>query len=77
MRTTLDLDEEVLELLKKVAAATGKSAGAAASDLIRCGLAPEEALIVRDGLLTFPAPAAGITAVTTTELVDQLFDELP
>ncbi len=75
MRTTLDLDEEVLELLKKVAAATGKSAGAAASDLIRRGLAREETLLERDGLLTFPTPAAGITV--TASLVDRLFDELP
>ena len=75
MRTTLDLDDDVLAAVKQVATVSGRSAGAAASELIRRGLAQTRSLQRRDGLLMFPEPAAGVKV--TAELVDRLFDELP
>ncbi len=75
MRTTLDLDEDVLTLVKQVAAATGTSAGAAASVLIRRGQAVSRPLVERDGLLLFPPSNSG--AIVTSELVKRLMDELP
>lgn len=75
MRTTLDLDDDILEAVKRVAAVTGTSAGAAASELIRRGLAERRPLQERNGIALFPAPAPGVTV--TAELVERLFDELP
>ena len=75
MRTTLDLDEDVLMAVKQVAAATGRSAGAAASELIRRGLSEVRTLQERDGILLFPQPASGVTV--SAALIDRLFDELP
>lgn len=40
MRTTLDIDEDVLLAVKELAAATGRTAGQVVSDLARKGLAP-------------------------------------
>ena len=75
MRTTLDLDEDVLSAIKHVASVTGTSAGKAASDLVRRGLAQTRVLQDRDGLLLFPEPAPGVKV--TSEIVARLFDELP
>ena len=74
MRTTLDLDDDVLAAVKQVARATGKSAGAAASELIRRGLSEQRSLQERDGLLLFPDPPSGV--VVTVDAVDRLMDEL-
>jgi hypothetical protein len=75
MRTTLDLDDDVLRAVKQVAAATGKTAGEAASELIRRGLTEVRQLQQCDGLLLFPEPTAGVRV--TVELVNRLFDVLP
>jgi hypothetical protein len=75
MRTTLDLDDDVLAAVKGIAAATGRSAGATASELIRRTLHEERPLVERDGLLFFPTPQHGV--VVTNELIDRLLDELP
>ena len=75
MRTTLDLDDDVLALLRQVADATGASVGATASDLIRCGLSASRPLLERKGLLLFPPPNSGV--VVTSALVKRLLDELP
>ncbi len=42
MRTTLNLDEEVLRALRTLASEQKRSLGAVASDLIRRGLAPRD-----------------------------------
>lgn len=74
MRTTLDLDDDVLATVKQVAAATGKSAGAAASDLIRRATTEQRQLETHSGILMFPATPG---VVVTSELVRRLSDELP
>ena len=42
MRTTLDIDKDVLETAKELAARRGTSAGRVLSDLARSALAPRE-----------------------------------
>ncbi len=75
MGTTLDLDDDVLIAIEQVARATGKSAGAAASELIRRGLSAQRGLQECDGLLLFPDPSPGV--IVTVDFVDRLMDELP
>ncbi len=75
MRTTLDLDDDVLEAVKQIAKVTRTSAGATASNLIRRSLNETRPLVEREGLLIFPRVPGGV--IVTTELVDQLLDELP
>ncbi len=75
MRTTLDIDEDVLLAMKEYAAQKGVSIGKVLSELARRALthAPEGA--TRNGLPLFPVqPDAG---VVTLELVNQLRDETP
>lgn len=42
MRTTLDLDEDVLQALKEIAEVRGQTAGKVASELVRKALAPQK-----------------------------------
>jgi hypothetical protein len=42
MRTTLNLDEDVLETTRAIARAEGRALGAVISDLVRRGLVPAE-----------------------------------
>jgi hypothetical protein len=42
MRTTLDIDEDVLQTAKDIAARRGTTAGRVISDLVRSALAPRE-----------------------------------
>lgn len=53
MRTTLDLDEDVLGVAKQLAAQRGISAGKVISDLVRQALAPSKAPKVRNGVPLF------------------------
>jgi hypothetical protein len=74
MRTTLDLDDDVLQAMKEIAAARGVTAGKAASDLIREALQPKgKRARVRNGvpLLTREKRAG----VMTMKLVNELRDE--
>jgi hypothetical protein len=51
MRTTLDIDEDVLEAVKELATLHGKTMGKTLSDLARRGLEPrDEAPEVRSGV---------------------------
>mgnify|MGYP005812840129 CR=1 FL=1 len=57
MRTTLALDDDVLELARQHAELRGVSLGRAVSDLIRRGLAASTASHTRDdGLIVFNLP---------------------
>jgi hypothetical protein len=53
MRTTLDLDEDVLGAAKQLAAKQGITAGKAISDLVRQALAPRKTPKIRNGVLLF------------------------
>jgi hypothetical protein len=74
MRTTLDLDEDVLQAAKELAAMRKTTAGKVLSDLARKALAPRDLkLKVRNGVPLLPSrPGAGIM---TMKLVNELRDD--
>lgn len=75
MRTTLDLDEDVLLAAKELASRQHISLGKALSDLARRALLRRDVAEVRNGVPLFPvSPEA---QVVTIELVNQLRDEVP
>lgn len=74
MRTTLDLDEDVLEAAKELAEARGTTAGKVISELARRGLAPARASRTRNGVPLLPRRPAG-APTPTMKLVNRLRDE--
>jgi hypothetical protein len=73
MRTTVDLDEDVLHAAKEIAAMRGKTAGQVLSELARKGLEAKRTYKVRNGVPVLPRrPGAPIL---TVERVNQLLDE--
>jgi hypothetical protein len=77
MRTTLDIEDPVLDAVKEIARREGRSAGAVASDLIRRALTQPSFLGVREpptryGFRPFAAIAGG---EVTNEQVNRLRDE--
>lgn len=73
MRTTLDLDEDVLQALKEIAAMKGQSAGRVASDLVRKALEPKRSARVRNGVPILHARPG--QRLITTELINRVLDE--
>lgn len=57
MRTTLDVEIDVLDAARALAAARGVSVGAALSELARRGVAARTPLTVRNGFPVFQVPA--------------------
>ncbi len=73
MRTTLDIDDDVLQAAKEIAAARGTTAGKVVSDLARRGLEKRGTVTVRNGVPLLPVrPRA---PHTTMKLVNQLRDD--
>lgn len=76
MRTTLNLDDDVLETAKALAAKQRKPLGEVVSALLRRAVEPRpQALTERNGLPLFPV-SQGARPVTP-ELVRELLDETP
>ena len=77
MRTTLSIDDDVLEAAKSLAARDRKSLGEVISALSRQALQPRASRRqARNGVPLLPSqPGAG--GVVTPELVNRLRDELP
>jgi len=77
MRTTLDIDDDVLEIAKQRAKAERKTAGQVISELARQALAePRERLdfskvAIVDGIPVLPSRGG----VVTKELVDKLIEQ--
>ncbi|HJZ44069.1 MAG TPA: CopG family transcriptional regulator [Hyphomicrobiaceae bacterium] len=77
MRTTLDIDDDVLEIAKQRAKAERKSAGQVISELARQALAaPRERLDfskveIVDGIPVLPSRGG----IVTKELVDKLIEQ--
>ena len=72
MRTTLDLDDDILAAVKSLAASQGTSAGKVASELIRKSLIPKKTKRrYHNGvpLFTFPRQPG---VVVTSEMVKKL-----
>ena len=74
MRTTLDLDEDVLQAAKELAEARGTTAGKVISELARKALAPARAARTRNGVPLLPLRIAGAPR-PTMRLVNSLRDE--
>ena len=72
MRTTIDLDEDVLHATKELAAMRGQTAGQVLSALARTALAPKHTMKVRNGVPLLPRrPGA---KPVTMEMVNRLRD---
>ena len=75
MRTTIDLEEDVLLAAKAIAKQRGSTIGQVLSDLARQTLTSRASISKKHGLPLFPVrPDAG---VVTLELVNRLRDETP
>lgn len=74
VRTTLDLDEDVLQAAKELAAARGTTAGKMLSELARRGLTPERTLRVRNGVPLLPRRPTGSPRPTMRQ-VNAIRDE--
>jgi hypothetical protein len=72
MRTTLDLDDDVLAAARELAAGCRRSVGAVVSDLARKGLTPSR--VEADGDLPVIRVPAG-TPPITPEMVRRALDE--
>ena len=75
MRTTLDIDDDVLQAAEEIAATQGSTAGKVLSELARKGLAPPKLKIrIRNGVPLLPPRAPG-TPPLTMEMVDEMRDD--
>jgi hypothetical protein len=72
MRTTLDLDEDILVVARELATAERRSLGSVISDLARRGLTPAR-VETADGLPVIRVPAG--TPAITPEMVRRALDE--
>lgn len=75
MRTTVDIDEDILLATKEIAQREGLSMGKVLSNLARLALTRQADLQYRNGVPLFPRKSTG--QVVTLELVNQLRDEIP
>ena len=73
MRTTLDIDDDVLFAAKEMAKRKGTSMGKVLSDLARQALSRQADILSRNGVPLFPRQAE--SGVVTLELINQLRDE--
>jgi hypothetical protein len=73
MRTTLDLDEDVLQAAKELAVARRSTTGKVVSDLVRTALAPARQGPMRNGVPLFPGRWG--QQPLTMALVNRLRDE--
>ena len=74
MRTTLDIDDDVLNAAKEIAANRGTTAGRVLSELARKALHPRSAPRVRNGVPLIPRRKSG-TPRPTLDDVNRLRDE--
>ena len=75
MRTTIDLDEDVLLAAKEIAKQKRSTLGKVMSDLTREALTQRPETSVRNGLPLFPVQQSA--GIVTLSLVNRLRDEEP
>jgi hypothetical protein len=75
MRTTIDLDEDVLLAARELARQRRISIGKAISILARRGATPTDQASVRNGVPLFPVSSTG--SIVTPEIIARLRDEAP
>jgi len=75
MRTTLDIDDDVLRAARAMAAAEGVTTGKALSTLARKGLAPELPTVrIRNGVPLLPR-TPGVRPLTMCDVKDAREDD--
>ena len=74
MRTTLDIDADVLQAAKEIASSRGATTGRILSELARQALEPRRTPRVRNGVPLMPRRPKG-SPRPTMELVNRLRDE--
>jgi hypothetical protein len=74
MRTTIDVDDDVLQAAKEIAANRGTTVGRVLSDLARQALAPADGGAFRNGVPLMPRRLTG-SPPPTMEDVDRHRDE--
>ncbi|HVT03548.1 MAG TPA: CopG family transcriptional regulator [Thermoanaerobaculia bacterium] len=74
MRTTLDIDDDLLQAAKEIAANRGSTAGRVISDLARKSLGPKSAARERNGVPVMPRRPKE-SARPTMDKVNRLRDE--
>ena len=75
MRTTIAIDDDVLEVARAIARQKNQTVGKVVSELARSSLRPPAAATERNGVPLLPVRKAGV--VVTPEIVNSLRDELP
>jgi hypothetical protein len=75
MRTTLVIDDDVLNAAKALARQSGRTIGQVVSDLARNSLRPPAPMATRNGIPMLPVRQPG--TIVTLEMVNKLRDELP
>jgi len=70
MRTTLELDDDVLHAAKELAAARGSTAGKVLSELARKGLETPKTGRVRNGVPLLPRRPSGAPRMTMKQVND-------
>ena len=75
MRTTMDIDEDILQAAREIAKQQGISMGKALSNLARRTLTRQTSTEKRNGVPLFPSQVDG--EAVTLELVNRLRDEQP
>jgi len=73
MRTTLDLDQDILQAAKELAATRGSTLGKVVSELVRKALESPRAARVRNGVPLLPRRPAGSPG-STMKLVNDMRD---
>lgn len=74
MRTTLDIDDDLLQAAKELADTRRTTAGRVISDLVRKALEPDTSRRVRNGVPLLPRRPPGSPKITM-KLVNELRDE--
>jgi hypothetical protein len=74
VRTTLDLDDDVLQAAKEIASSRGSTAGKVLSELARKALAPARITRTRNGVPLLPVRPAGAPR-PTMKRVNELRDD--
>ena len=75
MRTTVDLDDDVLQAAKEIARQRGVSVGKVVSNLVREALTRRPVCKTRHGIPLFPVQSNA--RVATSELINELRDDTP
>lgn len=75
MRTTVNLDEDILQTAKHLAQEREQSLGRVLSDLVRDGLQPKSKVIARRGAIPILARKPGARPVTAQAVKELLESE--